>query len=785
MFFSPDLLARRDSGFGLLWLAATLGSKSTFKKLPRRSVLSADITQLCELIAHPEEPLALRLSSNLMVGVARVYKIKQEIFMNDVTNCVSSLKKVVQDMQAPVARDTSHQMAQQQTRPGAITIAADPQAIYFMEFDTFIAARLGRLFEPRRQEQDGEDDLEYNPATLKKSRKKNYTTNSKPLPFTEEVRADLVTLKEHHDHLLSNSFDPSLEESQRHGEHSSQAEPAFALEDNLFPGIDEGLGIDFGLGDDLARELGEGWGASPIKTADRERMDFDDPLLEPMSIGSGQTGAGTDYILGDDFGATTQGSSEHDINRMSSVHPPHTPVRNQIIPGAENPPPSWQASGIFRPPSPANSFAQLLLSQDEQLPEPEPVPLADVTTNHRNDANKRKKPQKRTRLLLDARTELTDDELKIARAQYLSKQHDLRRDFEIKQAEKDSKKYVEDLIWAIPGGIGAPALIDFWQENFKVQVEARTGLIHLDAPDEREPPAKRRKVGESIEEFEDYNMQVDDLANEEFNQANEGEIGRAGNPNAVSGDRSRPYCPISDKVNSFEVGWINESNVEPILRSSEEPGQARQISRPPSDIGGNLSLDLGQQELSQRSSLFPWDNAGPSSSVDRFGGGSDRISIDRGEIRMRGSSFTRRESSLALSQTGSAGARGISPGDIGMRGSQIIGEDFIFSGVEPEDTQTMNTQTMNTNTQIDSQKSEMNLMTLERNSLNFLEYARMQQQAMPDGSESISFDVVVPKLTSTRHVAAAAFYHCLVLTTKKFLWVNQTEDHGTISMRVL
>lgn len=90
MFFSPDLLERRDSGYGLLWyvhlsllvqnavrcmrlsrLAATLGAKSSFKKLPKRSVLTADISQLCDLIAEPPEPLALRLSSNLMIGVAR------------------------------------------------------------------------------------------------------------------------------------------------------------------------------------------------------------------------------------------------------------------------------------------------------------------------------------------------------------------------------------------------------------------------------------------------------------------------------------------------------------------------------------------------------------------------------------------------------------------------------------------------------------------------------------------------------------------------------------------
>ena len=52
-------------------LAATLGARSSFKKLPKRDVMGADIIQLCDLITEPAEPLALRLSSNLMVGVAR------------------------------------------------------------------------------------------------------------------------------------------------------------------------------------------------------------------------------------------------------------------------------------------------------------------------------------------------------------------------------------------------------------------------------------------------------------------------------------------------------------------------------------------------------------------------------------------------------------------------------------------------------------------------------------------------------------------------------------------
>ncbi|KAG9031270.1 hypothetical protein FRB95_002910 [Tulasnella sp. JGI-2019a] len=73
MFFSEELLLKRESGYGLLWLAATIGAKAPFKKIHKKSILSVDITNLCKLVKDPEEYLALRLSSNLLVGVARVH----------------------------------------------------------------------------------------------------------------------------------------------------------------------------------------------------------------------------------------------------------------------------------------------------------------------------------------------------------------------------------------------------------------------------------------------------------------------------------------------------------------------------------------------------------------------------------------------------------------------------------------------------------------------------------------------------------------------------------------
>ncbi|KAG7450532.1 uncharacterized protein BT62DRAFT_520047 [Guyanagaster necrorhizus] len=211
-------------------------------------------------------------------------------------------------------------------------------------------------------------------------------------------------------------------------------------------------------------------------------------------------------------------------------------------------------------------------------------------------------------------------------------------------------------------------------------------------------------------------------------------------------DVGREADPLQDVQMDIDFGQQ--------IRLSEEPGQGRQASRPPSIVGGQFWIGQSPEEpltQSQRSSLFPWDNAGvfiSSSGGGGSAGGSDRISVDRADIRMRGSSVSRRESSLIPSA--SATGVGLSPG-VADRVSHV-GEDYRFE-VDPEE--------VANNSQIESQKSDTNLVTLERNSFNFLEYAKMQFQTLPDFSNDLSFDAVAPPTTSTRHVAAAAFYHCL------------------------
>lgn len=100
MFPQEILTSRKNGNFGLYWLAATLGSGSrggaSFKRISRKELLACDLVKAwcvffgwfdaggwreltragnhSEKLASPDEPLALRLSSNLLCGIARVYQ---------------------------------------------------------------------------------------------------------------------------------------------------------------------------------------------------------------------------------------------------------------------------------------------------------------------------------------------------------------------------------------------------------------------------------------------------------------------------------------------------------------------------------------------------------------------------------------------------------------------------------------------------------------------------------------------------------------------------------------
>jgi meiotic recombination protein REC8, fungi type len=111
-------------------------------------------------------------------------------------------------------------------------------------------------------------------------------------------------------------------------------------------------------------------------------------------------------------------------------------------------------------------------------------------------------------------------------------------------------------------------------------------------------------------------------------------------------------------------------------------------------MSGRFDFHLGRaagaepelSSTSQRSALFPWDHAGPSSSSAagegaHFDIANDRVSVGHHEVQIRGKGSSvggrtsRRESSVHSSQLG---GRGFSPSEFNRFGTQLGGEDFQF-----------------------------------------------------------------------------------------------------------
>ncbi|KAG6515257.1 hypothetical protein ZIOFF_025649 [Zingiber officinale] len=87
MFYSQFILAKKGP-LGTIWIAAHLE-----RKLRKNQVADTDIGDSVDSILSPEVPIALRLSSHLLLGVVRIYSRKVNYLFHD---CSEALLKVKQ-----------------------------------------------------------------------------------------------------------------------------------------------------------------------------------------------------------------------------------------------------------------------------------------------------------------------------------------------------------------------------------------------------------------------------------------------------------------------------------------------------------------------------------------------------------------------------------------------------------------------------------------------------------------------------------------------------------------
>ncbi|KAJ1969271.1 R8 protein [Dispira parvispora] len=92
MFYSQELATFKKHGLATVWLAATVGSKSRLRKLSKQEIVRVNVQRACHYLQKPPEPLALRLSSNLLVGISRVYDQQLGYYVADVNRVWAGLR---------------------------------------------------------------------------------------------------------------------------------------------------------------------------------------------------------------------------------------------------------------------------------------------------------------------------------------------------------------------------------------------------------------------------------------------------------------------------------------------------------------------------------------------------------------------------------------------------------------------------------------------------------------------------------------------------------------------
>lgn len=89
MFYSADLL-QKSGPLARVWMSANLE-----RKLSKNHILQSSVADSVEAIITPgQAPMALRLSSQLLLGVVRIYQRKTRYLLDDCNEAMMKIKMV-------------------------------------------------------------------------------------------------------------------------------------------------------------------------------------------------------------------------------------------------------------------------------------------------------------------------------------------------------------------------------------------------------------------------------------------------------------------------------------------------------------------------------------------------------------------------------------------------------------------------------------------------------------------------------------------------------------------
>ncbi|KAF3901614.1 hypothetical protein ABW21_db0205391 [Orbilia brochopaga] len=132
MFYDHRILTQRKYGVATIWLVATIGPKSSLsKKIHKKEILEVNLAKACRTIVQSENPLALRLQSNLLFGVSRVFSEQYSYLFTDVSNAHLKINRDIAQL------DTEKiDLVVSRIRPEALILQDDPAFVPHLAFLT-------------------------------------------------------------------------------------------------------------------------------------------------------------------------------------------------------------------------------------------------------------------------------------------------------------------------------------------------------------------------------------------------------------------------------------------------------------------------------------------------------------------------------------------------------------------------------------------------------------------------------------------------------------------------
>ncbi|GAA5941140.1 hypothetical protein JCM3775_001316 [Rhodotorula graminis] len=724
MFYNTETLTSRKGGFAVFWLAATIGAKGTtaVRKLSRKELLTCNIVKACEKVIQPDEPLALRLSANLLFGISRVFSHKYALYAGDVQQVQQALRKVIADAaltmpditlgpELPlIPVDQGAAQAPFAAKETGIDLHVNPHAVVDMQLDW----ELGLDWHlpggaPPAAEDDGYDEEMF----LSPAQSLVAPSPAGRAPAAYQARQADITLQEPqlHDYPLEFGAIEGFEGEQLQGG------PVFGEgEEGLLEGISPEL--------DLAVRAASG-GRGSAACASRQYG------ASSSAVGHGaDLGGMDDFFMQPYMPEGGEGEGEETFAERVRREQEEGRARLEGLPR--------------RSPTPLGEG-----DYSRDLLEAEGTP-SSTTRKRVSDAidlaqAKAKEPVRKAKKLklvpIDRSTELEDGIFREMRESYPARMQAEREAAEQKQRDSEAHQRAMDLVFGAPGFLAAPELAAFWKKEVAGQMPSfeggkaaeekkrlAAGLSPLQRGPRRTTEIMRGAAGERLSE-----------------QPAGAQVG----PHEFAEDVFLPGDFDGGPERGIDLGGFEQFHFD------DEIEQGRAAS-------------AAAMSGSRRASALPWAAEVPTSDVGAPG-------------RLAGPSSAAGESRVSMEEAPGGRTPSLlqSPGHAGSIGELLGEKEGELVGLEERRFSRSPSPHASGSGRAPSAVLEPGLRETE--SLKFLSYARRQQKL----GEQLLFSDIVPVGDTNARTAAQALYHLLCLATKGLVKVEQPQAYSQIVVDIL